>query len=491
VSYIKDWASSFFYPGTRKAVMLRASIMVAATAYADWRIQSQVPLGFMYLFPMLLAGSVLNRGQIAAAAALCTFLTEAFDSFHWTLMIGIPRDIMIFAAFAGIGLLACELVRGRQAALQFLDQIKVESQARKAAEEQLKVLIESSPIAIFTADSKGHVLLANDATHRLLSLNPGVLNGKSIHEYLPALATIPEPSLEGRPFRTVLQCRGRREDGEIFIADVWFSTYWTSAGARLAAMVIDNSEELRTREESSLHQVLTASRILVGAVSHEIRNLCSAISMVRTNLAREGALAQNKDFEALHTLVAALENIATMNLRETVNHSTSVDIQDLLDELRIVIEPSLRDEGIELKWGVGPKLPPVWADRNSLLQVFLNLTRNAERALLNENRREFAISAWSEDQKVMVIFEDTGCGVGDPNRLFHPFQEGSKETGLGLYLSRAFVRSFQGDLRYVKGERGARFIVELSPVAPHFSEKNSLRQSSSSGRPESVSIDLK
>jgi signal transduction histidine kinase len=262
-----------------------------------------------------------------------------------------------------------------------------------------------------------------------------------------------------------MQCRGRREDGDTFLADVWFSTYWTSEGARLAAMVIDTSEDLRTREEFNLHQVLAASRILVGAVSHEIRNLCGAIVMVQTNLAREGALAQNKDFEALQTLVGALENIATMNLRETVNHLANVEIQELLDELRIVIEPSLREKGINLKWFVEPTLPLVSADRNSLLQVFLNLTKNAERAMQSEKQRELAISAISEDQRVIVRFQDTGCGIADPDRLFRPFQEGSQATGLGLFLSRAFVRSFRGDLRYARTEHGAAFIVELLPAS--------------------------
>jgi len=228
--------------------------------------------------------------------------------------------------------------------------------------------------------------------------------------------------------------------------------------------VIDTSEDLRTREESNLHQVLAASRILVGAVSHEVRNLCGAIAMVQTNLARDGTLAHNKDFEALQTLVGALEHIAAMNLRETVNHPTSVDVRDLLDELRIVMEPSLREQDIEVRWEIGPHLPPVWAERNSLLQVFLNLTKNAERAMLEEKVRTLTVSASLEDQRVLVRFQDTGCGVSEPGRLFRPFQEGSLETGLGLFLSRAFVRSFQGDLRYVPSACGATFVVDLPPA---------------------------
>ncbi|HYK92278.1 MAG TPA: PAS domain-containing sensor histidine kinase [Acidobacteriota bacterium] len=456
--------ASLFLGGTRKAVVLRAILMIAVIAYADWRIESEVTFGFLYLFPMLFVGSVMNRWQIAIAGALCTFLTEIFDTLPWTLAIGLPRDGLIFAAFAGMGLLVHEFVRGRRAELLYMHQIESESQARKAAEEQLKILVESSPIAIFTADSEGRVLVANDAVHRLLSIEPGTLPGRPIRDYLPSLVNVHTPDQDAPSFRTVMQCRGKRENGEVFFADVWFSTYWTSAGPRLAAIVIDTSEELRTREESSLHQVLAASRIVVTAVSHEVRNLCGAISMVQEHLARDGLLSQNKDFEALQTLVRALESIAATNLQETAQHATGIEIHGLLDELRIVIDQSLREANIKTTWNADPELPLVWAERNSLLQVFLNLTKNAERAMLYRQRRELDICAQAEGKRISIRFQDTGGGVVNPERLFRPFQEGSQATGLGLYLSRALLRSFKGDLRYEPVQEGSLFIVELSPV---------------------------
>ena len=189
---------------------------------------------------------------------MCTVLTEIFDSYQWYSLAAVARDILIFAAFFGMGLFVYELVRSRQAALQHLQRIESESAARREAEEQLKVLVESSPVAILTMDERGCVLLANDAAHRMLALDPGSLPGKSIRSYLPALVSVPAPHAKRPSFRTVMQCRGRREDNEVFLADVWFSTYQTSAGPRLAAMVVDTSEELRTREEYNLHQLMAA-----------------------------------------------------------------------------------------------------------------------------------------------------------------------------------------------------------------------------------------
>jgi two-component system sensor kinase FixL len=454
--------------GSRTSVLVRAGIMIALIAFADWRIDIDVPmgvavpLGFLYLFPMLLAGSVLNRWQIAIAATVCTFLTESFDTFDWLPASGIPRDILYFAAFFCMGLFVYEVGRSRQFALENLQRIENEIAARREAEEQLKVLVESSPVAIFTTNADGRVLLANEASHRLFGLPPGELRNRSIRKYLPSLLNVPPHDEHHQSFRTVMQGRGHRETGEVFLADIWFSTYRTSAGSRLAAMVVDASDELRTREEASLHQLLAGSRILVGAVSHEVRNVCGAIAVVHANLARSGALAGNKDFEALGTLILALEKIAALELQRIEDQAGGVDLYSLLEELRIVVDPSLEEAGIEVNWVIAGGLPSVWADRQSLMQVFLNLIKNSERAMLSMPRREITIMAASAGERISVRFRDSGCGVRNPERLFRPFQQGAQATGLGLYLSRAFTSSFRGDVRYEEETDGSSFIVELS-----------------------------
>src|SRR5205807_7853407 len=127
----------------------------------------------------------------------------------------------------------------------------------------------------------------------------------------------------------------------------------------------------------------------------------------------------------------------------------------------IIVEPTFRDQGIDVHWDIEPGLAPVWADRQSLMQVFLNLTKNSERAMLDETHRELTVTAHAEKQAVIVRFSDTGCGVPNPDRLFRPFQVGAQATGLGLYLSRALMRSFRGDLRYEREPYGSCFIVEL------------------------------
>jgi C4-dicarboxylate-specific signal transduction histidine kinase len=98
------------------------------------------------------------------------------------------------------------------------------------------------------------------------------------------------------------------------------------------------------------------------------------------------------------------------------------------------------------------------------LQVFLNLAQNSLRAVTGTPVRELEVCVKVGEQRAVVMFRDSGPGVEAPERLFQPFQTGADGTGLGLYISRAIVRSYGGDLRFEPSARGCCFIVEL-PVA--------------------------
>jgi len=455
---------ALFLGGNRRSALIRAGIMIAAIALIDWLVVGEIPLGFLYLAPMLMVGAVLEPWQIGSIAAVCTFLAEIFDDFPWTLRTGLSREVLYFAAFLGTGLFVREVSRNRKIVLEQLREIEHQRDARREAEEQLRSLIESSPAAIVTANADGRVLMANEAAHRLLAVTQGELPGKTIHRYLPSLTNVIRHEASRQNFRSVMQARGQRDDGETFLADICFSTYRTNAGPRLTAMVLDASEEFRTQEVMGLHQLLAGSRIAIGAVSHEIRNVSGAISAVHQNLAHGGLLAGSKDFDALGNLISALERIASINLRQSSNQATEVDLIALIDELKIVVTPSLQEESIEARWSVEPGLPPVWADRPSLMQVFLNLITNSIRALSKGSNGKLAVTARNAGGQIVVEFADNGGGVAKPEHLFRPFQAGAEATGLGLYLSRAFMRSFGGELHYHPIPNGACFVVNLTPA---------------------------
>ena len=460
---MQDVFTSRFFQGSRARVLLWAALSIGGIAIVDWYFESNISFEFLYLFPMLMVGGSLTRTQIALVAALCTGLGEAFDPFPWTVPLGISRLILAFAGFFGAGLYVFESVRTRKVSDQHLSEIEKEVELRRSTEEQLEFLISNSPATILTLDAAGKVVLANAAAHRLFGVEQGNLQGQAITRFLPVLATVPPSAKEAPIFHTEMECRGRRQDGEVFLAHVWFSTYQTMSGARLAAIVFDASEELRDRAEFNLQQINTGSKVLVAALCHEIRNVCGAIAAVHAKLARDRQLEANEDFRALGTLVRGLEEMAGLELRQTTKAlADSIDIRSVLDELRIVIEPSFHESGMSIAWEIPDALPRICGDRQAVLQAFLNIAKNSERAMETEMRRELIVRASEEDGGVVVRFIDSGPGVPNPDQLFQPFQPGAQASGLGLYLSRTFVRTFQGDIHYEPVPRGCCFAVTLA-----------------------------
>jgi PAS domain S-box-containing protein len=461
----RSWSRSVWQRrlrGSRNSILLRAALLIAVIAIVDWRFDVNISFGFLYLFPMLMIGGRLSLWQIALVAAVCTGLSEAFDPFPWSAEVGIPRLVLTFSAFFGAGLYVHESTRRREQASLHLAAIEREIELRREAEEQLEFLVSTSPATIFTLDTSGRVLMANEAAHRLLGLAPGELQGCTITSFFPALTHV-APVTAGVPaMRTAMECHGRRQDGEIFLARIWFSTYRTVLGPRLAAVVFDASEDMRDREEFSLRQLLNGSRILVGAVCHEIRNICGAISVVYARLARSEGNG-SEDLRAIGSLVEALGRMAGLELAHTARSEVqSTNLYSVLEDLRIVIEPAFRESGLTLRWDLPAGIPRVWADRQALLQAFLNLTQNSRRAIEESGGGELTIRVTVERPRVRIRILDTGKGVATPERLFKPFQEGAESSGLGLYLSRAFLRAFDGDLVYEPSATGCCFAVVLT-----------------------------
>jgi PAS domain S-box-containing protein len=457
---------------------LLAGALIALIAAVDWRVQANISFGFLYLLPMLLMGTVLPLWGVMLTALICTGLADAFDPFVFSFSIGLPQDILVFTSLAGTGLYSYEVARNREREKKHLMAVEIEAAARRSAEEQLEFLVETSPAAILTMGADHRVLRANAAAHLLFGASSGELAGKSIRRYLPALGRIELSGDRRQTFRTEMQCRGGKEQGDFFLANVLFSTYETALGPRLAAVVLNASDELVEREELNLEQLLSASRILVGAVSHEVRNVCGAVAVIYENLIRQGNLHGNKDLEALGAMVETLNKIASLKLKQSSREPQlcGIDLVETLNDLRIVLDPYCQEADIEVHWDIPRGLPPVWADRQRLLQVLLNLTKNSKRALEHATLKRIDISARCEDGHVCIRVTDAGPGISSVEKLFQPFQEGADATGLGLYLSRAFMRSLRGDLRLDSTAPGCCFVIELAVAGSANAQQGLLEQ---------------
>ena len=452
--------SSIYTRKNRTPFLFTAAFLIVLIATIDWFTKPYISIGFLYLFPIMLIAGFLPRWQITVVALICAVLQELFSELPSN--DAITRLVMASAGFVGTGLFVSEIIRSRYIALEHLDEVQTQNKLRQEAEEQLRILVDSSPAAIVTIDSSGQILLANNGAQNLFASDTPMV-GQSIAQFLPALQSAVQTQ-RSTQFRTELRCRGRRKNGGVFLAAVWFSTYVTSQEPRLAAIIVDLSEDLRDREDLSLDHLLKSTKILMGAVAHEIRNVCGAVLAVRKNLSRLPELQDNEDFRALGILIDGLERLSELELLPPLDQNlASVELTTLLDELRVLIEPIYQEAGNKIVWLLQDNLPLVIGDRYGLQQVFLNLARNSQRAMESTQQKQLTISSELESGSVVIRFEDTGVGIPSPYQLFRPFQSGANATGLGLYVSRAILRSFGGEIKFEPRAQGCCFCREVRP----------------------------
>ncbi|HTA44570.1 MAG TPA: LuxR C-terminal-related transcriptional regulator [Bryobacteraceae bacterium] len=245
----------------RTPVLIVSGVSVLVLAIADWWTKSYISLGFLYLFPILLSAGILPRWAIVSLAVVCAVLSEIFSALEPTG--SYIRMAFETLAFAGSGLLVAEMVRNRRLTSE--------------AQERLRILVETSPAAIVTIDENGFIQLANRAATELIAPRDGHLVGHPVAAFLPELHHALRRE-EGPQFRTSMQCRGQRDNGEAFMADVWFSTYNEGSSPRLAAIIADVSEEGSASPSNHSTSTDGHERILTARETDVLRYLVQGLA---------------------------------------------------------------------------------------------------------------------------------------------------------------------------------------------------------------------
>jgi PAS domain S-box-containing protein len=267
----------------RTPVLALSAGIILAVAVVDWWTKPYVSLGFLYLFPIMLAATFLPRWFVAMLGADCAVLAEIFSSLDRSYV----RLGFETLALAGCGLFVGELVRNRRLSIR--------------AQERFKALVETSPAAIVTVDERGFIEAANGAATTLMAPRDGRLIGNPIAAFLPELHHALRWE-EAPQFRASMQCRGHRDNGESFTADVWFSTYKEGSTPKLAAIIADVSEEA----------TMSAAETAAGAQDHPDRSVLN-----------------DRETEVLRLLVQGLANKEIAGRMEISESSVKNTIQQL------------------------------------------------------------------------------------------------------------------------------------------------------------------
>jgi signal transduction histidine kinase len=129
-----------------------------------------------------------------------------------------------------------------------------------------------------------------------------------------------------------------------------------------------------------------------------------------------------------------------------------VDLVELAEDALHINAASLNRHRIRLEKHFDPGLPPAHTDKNTVLQILVNLIRNAKHAVEESNSDQRLISIAIRrhgEERVGIIVADTGVGIPPENmaRLFsHGFTTRKTGHGFGLHSSEAAARELGGTL---------------------------------------------
>ena len=213
---------------------------------------------------------------------------------------------------------------------------------------------------------------------------------------------------------------------------------------------------LRISREDALIAQHAANRVLARNLAHEIRNplggLRGAAQLLERRLPdkalREHTRIILREADRLTALVDAMlgptrpSQLAAVNIHELVEHVARLTEADAPAALR-------------LKRDYDPSLPELKLDRDQIVQVLLNIARNAREALRERGEitfrtrvvRQFTIGQQRHRLVACVDIVDDGPGIAPEflPRIFAPLVSGKPGgTGLGLSIAQELVNRHGG-----------------------------------------------
>jgi two-component system nitrogen regulation sensor histidine kinase GlnL len=250
----------------------------------------------------------------------------------------------------------------------------------------------------------------------------------------------------------------------------------------LALIVVWDETHRQQLETTSREELLMDSiGMLVRRLAHELQNPLSGIKGSTQLLARRLAkLPEHAEYPRV--ILRELERMERL-IRSLLSHGAEpplhrgpFNLHALLEEVLWFVANSGVQVNLEREYD--PSLPDLFADRDRMHQVFLNLIRNAVEASPPGGTvriRTGMRGPWGEEGALpdpartyfVIEVDDEGAGVpeAERQRLFTPFFTTKKAgTGLGLSISYQILRAHEGFLRYRSSPAGGSVFTVLLPL---------------------------
>ena len=199
------------------------------------------------------------------------------------------------------------------------------------------------------------------------------------------------------------------------------------------------------------------------------QRLPAYVADLAEHLAREQTAAL-EELAGLHKNIEHIKDIVAMqqSYARVAGVTQSVRIADVVEDALRLNEGALIRHGIRLNRDYDPQLPDVIVDRHKVLQILVNLVRNAKYACeeTGEKNGRLTVRVGNTGERVLISVSDNGVGIPPENltRIFnHGFTTRKTGHGFGLHSGALAAREMGGAL-HVHSDglgRGATFTLEL------------------------------
>ena len=344
-------------------------------------------------------------------------------------------------------------------------------------------VIDSLPEPVIVVDAGSNISYLNNAAQTFLQGSEAVLAGMNLQDLIP----------QDSPILTMVD-RARRANASMTVHGVRLTTprIGNHTISVDAAPLLDDPESIvLTVKEHSIAGKIDHAMAQQGAVrsvtalaamlAHEVKNPLSGIrgaaQLIETMIPAEDRQLTKLITEETDRIVKLLNGMEIFSDRPQLDR-TPVNIHEVLDRVLAIARNGFA-QNMRLVADFDPSLPPIYGDHDQLIQIFLNLVKNAAEAMVpNGPDPEIVVTtAYKHGVRLavpgkesrmhlplVVTIRDNGSGIPDDLRphLFDPFiTTKSNGTGLGLALVAKLVSEHGGVIDFESKPRRTVFTVML------------------------------
>jgi len=350
-----------------------------------------------------------------------------------------------------------------------------------ADEALARSILEALPNPLLIVDAKNKIAMVNGACEDFFQASATMLTRNAAEDlfplFSPALEAISRARAEGGVINEYATSIGTPRFGGERVVDVQTTALGDRPG-NVLVIILRQSMAQKFDLQLSHRGAARSVSGMAAMLAHEIKNplfgIRGAAQLLEPSLdPQDRSLTRLicDETDRIRNLVDQMEVFS--DERPLERQPTNIHV--VLDRVRQVMMAA--NPGITLTENYDPSLPPVAGNHDQLVQVFLNLAKNAVEAMGNEGGKLEFTTAFRPGVKLAVpgtgervslplevCVNDEGPGVPEDLRpfIFDPFITSKAQgKGLGLALVAKIVRDHGGVVECIGRERGATFRVLL------------------------------